>query len=45
MNGICDNNDFRYVLERGSLINAASDSKEFGFSASNVDHMVKHFDD
>jgi len=45
MNGICDNNDFRYVLEMGYLINAASDSKEFGFSASNVNCMMKSFDD
>jgi len=45
MDGICDNNDFRYVLEMGCLINATSDSKEFGFSASNVDRMVKCFDD
>ena len=29
----------------GCLINTISDSKEFGFSASNVDHMVKSFDD
>jgi len=45
MDGICDNNDFRYVLEMGCLINAASDSEEFSFSASNVDYMVKSFDD
>jgi len=44
MDGICDNNDFRYALEMGCLINAASDSKEFGFSASNVNRMVKCFD-
>ena len=45
MDGICDNNNFRYALERDSLINIVFDSKEFGFSASNVDRMVKHFDD
>ena len=45
MDGIRDNNDFRYVLEIGCLINTASDSKEFSFSASNVDCMVKSFDD
>jgi len=45
MDGIYDNNDFRYTLEIGCLINATSDSKEFGFSASNVDHMVKCFDE
>jgi len=45
MDEIHDNNNFRYVLEMGCLINAVSDSKEFSFSASNVDHMVKSFDD
>jgi len=45
MDGIYDNNDFRYVLEMGCLINAVSNSEEFSFSASNVDHMVKSFDD
>jgi len=45
MNGVHDNNDFGYVLEMDCLINAASDSKEFSFSASDVDCMVKGFDD
>jgi len=45
MDGICNNNDFIYALETGCLINAVSDSKEFGFSTSNVDCMVKSFDD
>ena len=44
MDGIYDNNDFRYVLEMGCLINAVSDSKEFSFGASNGDHMIKSFD-
>ena len=45
MDGIHDNNNFRYVLEIGCLINAVSDSKKFSFSASNVNHIVKSFDD
>ena len=45
MDGIYDKNNFRYVLEMGCLINAASDSKEFSFSTSNIDYMVKSFDD
>ena len=45
MNGIRDNNDFRYVLEMGCLVNATSDSEEFSFGANNVDYMVKSFDD
>jgi len=44
MDGICDNNDFRYTLEMGCLINATSNSKEFSFGASNIIRMVKCFD-
>ena len=45
MNRIHDNNDFRYVLKISCLINAASNSKEFGFGTSDVDHIIKSFDD
>ena len=44
IDGICDNNDFRYVLKMGCLINATFDSKEFNFGVSNVNHMMKCFD-
>jgi len=45
IDGVHDNNDFGYVLEMGCLINVTFDSKEFSFSASDVDHMIKSFDD
>ena len=44
MNGVSDNDDFGDVFLVASLINAASDSKEFRFSAGDKGHMMNHFD-
>ena len=45
INRVCDNNDFRDFLKMGSLNDTISDSKEFGFGAGNIDHMMKHLND
>ena len=44
VNGVGDDNDFGDVFLVAGLINAASDSKEFHFSASDEDRMMNHFD-
>ena len=44
MNGVSDDNDFRDVFLVASLINAASDSKEFYFSTGDKGHMMNRFD-
>ena len=44
MNRVYDNNDFRDFLEMGSLNDITSDSKEFGFSAGNIDCVMKCLD-
>ena len=40
MDGISDNNNFGHVIEIRCLVDATSDSKEFCFSACNVNRMV-----
>jgi len=44
MNGVGDDNDFGDVFLVAGLINAASDSKEFRFSAGDEGRMMSHFD-
>jgi len=44
VNGVSDDNDFGDVFLVAGLINAASDSKEFHFSASDEGHMMNCFD-
>jgi len=44
MNGVSDNNDFGDVFLVAGLINAASDSKEFRFSAGDKGRMMNRFD-
>ena len=44
MNRVGDNDDFKDVILVASLINAASDSKEFHFSAGDKGCMMNHFD-
>ena len=44
MNGVGDDDDFGDVFLVAGLINAASDSKEFHFSAGDEGRMMNHFD-
>ena len=40
MDGIDDNNNFEYVVEICSLVDATSDSKKFCFSACDVNYII-----
>ena len=42
IDGISDNNNFGHVIKIRCLVDAASDSKEFCFSACNMNCMVDH---
>ena len=44
VNGVSDDNDFGDVFLVAGLINVASDSKEFRFSAGDKGHMMNCFD-
>ena len=45
IDGICDDNDLIDVVQIGSLINTASDSKELSFSGCDIDNMMDCLDD